>query len=379
MAFEHYVRSGDKLLRCGYTTGSCAALAAAGAARLLLTGTAPEKLSLLTPAGLTVTVRPAWCGMEGTEAVCAVVKDGGDDPDATHGALIEARVARAAGADITIDGGPGVGRVTLPGLDQPPGAAAINRVPRAMIAAEVEAVRAACGETGGLAVTICVPGGEQLAQKTFNPHMGIVGGISILGTTGIVEPMSERALLDTIALDLRQAAARGENRVILTPGHYGEAFLQALGPAPVPVVCCSNFIGDALDEAAVQGFTQVLLVGHAGKLVKLAGSVMNTHSRTADCRAELLCAHAAVCGADTETCRALLATPTVDAALDVLDKAGLRGPVLASLLDAIQQRLARRAGGAYKIGAALFTNQYGLLGMTAGAKEIVQAWNMKLQ
>ena len=379
MAFEHYVRSGDKLLRCGYTTGSCAALAAAGAARLLLTGVAPEKLSLLTPAGLTVTVRPAWCGMEGTEAVCAVVKDGGDDPDATHGALIEARVARAAGADITIDGGPGVGRVTLPGLDQPPGAAAINRVPRAMIAAEVEAVRAACGETGGLAVTICVPGGEQLAQKTFNPHMGIVGGISILGTTGIVEPMSERALLDTIALDLRQAAARGENRVILTPGHYGEAFLQALGPAPVPVVCCSNFIGDALDEAAVQGFTQVLLVGHAGKLVKLAGSVMNTHSRTADCRAELLCAHAAVCGADTETCRALLATPTVDAALEVLDKAGLRGPVLASLLDAIQQRLARRAGGAYKIGAALFTNQYGLLGMTAGAKEIVQAWNMKLQ
>ena len=129
----------------------------------------------------------------------------------------------------------------------------------------------------------------------------------------------------------------------------------------------------------MQGFTQVLLVGHAGKLVKLAGSVMNTHSRTADCRAELLCAHAAVCGADTETCRALLATPTVDAALDVLDKAGLRGPVLASLLDAIQQRLARRAGGAYKIGAALFTNQYGLLGMTAGAKEIVQAWNMKLQ
>ena len=379
MAFEHYVRSGDKLLRCGYTTGSCAALAAAGAARLLLTGAAPEKLSLLTPAGLTVTVRPAWCGMGGTEAVCAVVKDGGDDPDATHGALIEARVARAAGADITIDGGPGVGRVTLPGLDQPPGAAAINRVPRAMIAAEVEAVRAACGETGGLAVTICVPGGEQLAQKTFNPHMGIVGGISILGTTGIVEPMSERALLDTIALDLRQAAARGESRVILTPGHYGEAFLQALGPAPVPVVCCSNFIGDALDEAAVQGFTQVLLVGHAGKLVKLAGSVMNTHSRTADCRAELLCAHAAVCGADTETCRALLAPPTVDAALEVLDKAGLRGPVLASLLDAIQQRLARRAGGAYKIGAALFTNQYGLLGMTAGAKEIVQAWNMKLQ
>ena len=159
MAFEHYVRSGDKLLRCGYTTGSCAALAAAGAARLLLTGTAPDSLTLTTPAGLPVTVTPVRCEMEGEEAVCAVIKDGGDDPDATHGAVIEARVSRAAGADITIDGGPGVGRVTLPGLDQPPGAAAINRVPRAMIAAEVEAVRAACGETGGLAVTICVPGG----------------------------------------------------------------------------------------------------------------------------------------------------------------------------------------------------------------------------
>ncbi len=379
MAFEHYVRSGDKLLRRGYTTGSCAALAAAGAARLLLTGTAPDSLTLTTPAGLPVTVTPARCGMEGAEAVCAVIKDGGDDPDATHGAWIEARVRRAAGSDITIDGGPGVGRVTLPGLDQPPGAAAINRVPRAMIAREVEAVRAACGEAGGLAVTVCVPGGEELAKKTFNPHMGIVGGISILGTTGIVEPMSEQALLDTIALDLRQAAARGEHRVILTPGHYGEAFLKALGPAPVPVVCCSNFIGDSLDEAAVQGFTEILLVGHAGKLVKLAGSVMNTHSRTADCRAELLCAHAAVCGANTDTCRALMATPTVDAALAVLDAAGLRAPVLTGLLAAIDQRLARRAGGAYRVGAALFTNQYGLLGLTAGAKEIVQAWNMKLQ
>ena len=379
MAFEHYVRSGDKLLRCGYTTGSCAALAAAGAARLLLTGAAPVSLTLTTPAGLPATVSPVRCEREGNEAVCAVIKDGGDDPDATHGAVIEARVRRVEGDSISIDGGPGVGRVTLPGLDQPPGAAAINRVPRAMIAKEVEAVRTACGETGGLAVTICVPGGEKLAQKTFNPHMGIVGGISILGTTGIVEPMSEQALLDTIALDLRQAAARGEHRVILTPGHYGEAFLQALGPAPVPVVCCSNFIGDSLDEAAVQGFAEILLVGHAGKMVKLAGSVMNTHSRTADCRAELLCAHAAVCGADTDTCRALMATPTVDAALAVLDAAGLRAPVLASLLAAIDERLARRAGGAYRVGAALFTNQYGLLGLTAGAKEIVQAWNMKLQ
>ena len=149
MAFEHYLRSGDRLLRCGYTTGSCAALAAAGAVRLLLTGKAPATVQITTPRGWPVEVEPALCRMEGDCALCAVRKDAGDDPDVTDGALICARVSKAP-AGIGIDGGPGVGRVTKPGLDQPVGAAAINSVPRRMIRQAAEKAAAECGYGGGL-------------------------------------------------------------------------------------------------------------------------------------------------------------------------------------------------------------------------------------
>lgn len=373
MPFEHYIQSGGKRLRCGYTTGTCAALAAAGAARLLLGGRAPESVTLTTPGGLPVTAAPRYCRMAGETACCAVEKDGGDDIDATHGALIEARVERAAQPGVVIDGGPGVGRVTKPGLDQPVGAAAINRVPRRMIEQAVRAVCDALNWDGGLRVTICVPEGAALAKKTFNPQLGIEGGISILGTSGIVEPMSMQALIDTVALSLRQARAQGAARVLLTPGNYGVDFLreQGLDAAGAPVVKCSNFIGDALDEAAALGFADVLLVGHIGKLAKLAGGVMNTHSRYADCRTELLCAHAAVCGASQKTCAALLDAATTDACIALLDEAGLRAPVLDSLLRAVERHLVRRAAGAYRVGAVLFSNEYGLLGRTASAAEML--------
>ena len=200
MPFEHYIQSGGKRLRCGYTTGTCAALAAAGAARLLLGGRAPESVTLTTPGGLPVTAAPRYCRMAGETACCAVEKDGGDDIDATHGALIEARVERAAQPGVVIDGGPGVGRVTKPGLDQPVGAAAINRVPRRMIEQAVRAVCDARNWDGGLRVTICVPEGAALAKKTFNPQLGIEGGISILGTSGIVEPIG--AVLTILAARL---------------------------------------------------------------------------------------------------------------------------------------------------------------------------------
>ena len=376
MAFEHYIQSGGQRLRCGYTTGTCAALAAAGAAQLLLSGKAPAALSLMTPKGLRVTVEPEYCRLVGEIAFCAVRKDGGDDADATDGAQIEARVTRTQQPGIVIDGGPGVGRVTQPGLDQPVGAAAINRVPRQMIEQEVLSVCRANGWKGGLHVEICVPGGEELAKKTFNPQLGIQGGVSILGTSGIVEPMSTQALIDTVALALRQARAQGSRRVVLTPGNYGEAFLQEGGVelGQVPVVKCSNFIGDALDEAAVLGFQDVLLVGHAGKLIKLAGGIMNTHSRWADCRTELFCAHAAICGASRQICCELMQAATVDRCIELLDAAQLRGPVLGSLLQAVEDHLLRRAAGAYRVGAVLFTNQYGLLGQTSTAQAIRNDW-----
>lgn len=374
--FSHYIRSGQALLRCGYTTGTCAALAAAGAARLLLSGQAPESVSLTTPKGLVVTVPPAEAELTEDGARCAVTKDGGDDHDITNGMLVRATVRKATVPGISIDGGEGVGRVTKPGLDQPVGAAAINHVPRRMIAEQVEAVCRELGYTGGMEVTISIPGGEEAAARTFNPMLGVTGGLSILGTSGIVEPMSEQAIVDTIAVQMRQAAVNGNRRVILTPGNYGEDFLREAGPAvqDVPVVKCSNFIGDALDIAASEHFQQVLLVAHIGKLVKVAGGIMNTHSRCADCRTELFCAHAAVHGADTALCRALLDAATTDACIALLDGAGLREPVLGSLLAAVQRHLTRRAAGAYQVGAVTFSNVYGALGATDQAKEIIETW-----
>ena len=368
---ERYVRCGAKRLRRGYTTGTCAALAAAGAAELLLTGRAPETLSLLTPGGLRVELRPELLTMDGGSAVCAVRKDAGDDPDVTDGILIVARVSRRE-RGIKLAAGEGIGRVTKPGLDQKVGEAAINSVPREMIRAALETVCAGAGFGGGLTVTLSVPGGAELAKKTFNPQLGIEGGISILGTSGIVEPMSERALLDTIALEIRQAAASGSDALVLTPGNYGMDFLREKLPAlkGIPAAKCSNFIGDAVDIAVTEGLRDVLLVGHVGKLVKLAGGIMNTHSRTADCRRELFCAHAALCGAGRETCRELMEQVSADGCLAILEKACLREAVMESLLPEIQAHLDRRAGGALRIGAILFSNVYGLLGETVGVKEL---------
>lgn len=377
MAFEYYIRSGKDLLRCGYTTGTCAALAAAGAVRMLLGGEAPELLELTTPKGYPVAAEPAYCRREADgRGVCAVRKDAGDDPDVTDGVLVAAEAERADEPGVTIDGGAGVGRVTKPGLDQPVGAAAINRVPRQMIREEVLAVCRQAGYTGGVRIVISIPGGEELAARTFNPQLGIEGGLSVLGTSGVVEPMSEQALIDTIDVSLRQALAEGDGRVILTPGNYGLDFLRERGldRLNVPVVKYSNYAGEALDIAAGLGFREALLVGHIGKLVKLAGGVMNTHSRYADCRRELFCAHAAVCGADRDLCRELMACVTTDACIEALDRAGLRAPVLESLLGAVQDHLDRRAGPSLKTGAVTFSNRYGLLGMTDSGKDMAERW-----
>ena len=376
--FEHYIRSGQKLLRCGYTTGTCAALGAAGAARLLLTGRTPETVGLRTPKGIVVEVAPQFCRLcSKTTAECAIVKDGGDDVDATTGLPVIAAVTLLPDAPrtVTIDGGTGVGRVTKPGLDQPVGAAAINHVPRQMITEALLKEAETAGYSGGFAVVIRIKGGEDAAKRTFNPHLGVVGGLSVLGTSGIVEPMSQQALLDSLQLEIHQATLQSR-RLILAPGNYGLDYLAAhyLELREIPIVKISNFIGEALDMAAAEQFGEVLLVGHVGKLVKLAGGIMNTHSKQADCRTELFCAHAALCGADTATCRALMDAATTDACLDILDAAGLKTTVMASLLQAVQLHLDRRAAGAFTVGAVLFSNQNGPLGQTAQAKILLQSW-----
>ena len=343
---------------------------------LLLTCEVPAALSLMTPKGIPVEVEPVFCRMEGEGAVCAVQKDAGDDPDVTDGIVILANVRKLAHG-ISIDGGEGIGWVTKPGLDQSVGAAAINSVPREMITAAVQAVCDKAGYTGGLEVVISAPEGTKIAKKTFNPMLGIEGGISILGTSGIVEPMSEKAIVDTIEIEIRQAFQSGARTLIAVPGNYGMDFLQRelRLPQPFPTVKCSNYLGDTIDLALLQGFSSMLIVGHIGKLVKLAGGIMNTHSKMADCRRELFCAHASLCGADRSLCSALMEQPTTEGCLTLLEKANLREAVMQSLLQAMQTHLDRRTGGEMRIGAVVFSMEAGLLGMTDAAKQLLEEWN----
>ena len=233
---EFVMRDGKKL-RLGYTTGSCAAAAAKAAAWMLLSGSKKESIRLLTPKGMELALAVENIHLSPDCVRCAIRKDSGDDPDITRDTLIYAEVRKTETVGIVIDGGQGIGRVTKPGLDQPVGAAAINSVPRRMIRENVEEVCGLFGYTGGLHVMISAPDGETLAKKTFNPRLGIEGGISILGTTGIVEPMSEQALVDTIHVELRQRRESGADYVLLAPGNYGADYIKDamgidIGPLP---------------------------------------------------------------------------------------------------------------------------------------------------
>lgn len=374
VAFEYYHRNGTKMLRYGYTTGTCAALAAAAAVKALLSSAEPGPQTLMTAKGIPVSVPIEVWGMDETGAWASVFKDAGDDSDITDGMEIRAH-ASAKGDEITIDGGKGVGRVTKPGLDQPVGNAAINSGPRAMIRAAVESVCEQMEYKGGIEVIISVPEGEEAAAKTFNPKLGIEGGISILGTTGIVEPMSEQALVDTIEIELKQIAHE-TSRLILTPGNYGEDFIAGSGldKLGVPVQKFSNFLGETLDILSGLEIDEVLLVAHVGKLSKVAAGIMNTHSKYADGRNEIFCAHAAVNEAGADVCARLMDAATTDACIEILDEQGIREDVITSIMCAVQQKLEHRVKGNFRIGAVMFSNVYGLLGMTEEAKTILRCW-----
>ena len=369
---EEYIVKDGKKLRLGYTTGSCAAAAAKAAAYMLLTGRPKDTIDLLTPKGIRRHLTVEEIRITSAEASCAIRKDSGDDPDATRGTLIFACVRKTDVPGILIDGGTGVGRVTKRGLDQPVGAAAINSVPRRMIEENVREVCALCGYDGGISVVISVPEGETLAKKTFNPRLGIVGGISILGTTGIVEPMSEQALVDTIRVELRQRREMGADYVLLTPGNYGADFIRdSIGIDPRTAVLTSNFIGDALELSRELGFHGALLIGHIGKLVKLAGGMWNTHSKFGDCRMELLAAHAASLGLRSEKVSELLSCVMCDDALRILLEEQLYDAVLARLAGRIEFHL-RHKCGEMEIGAMVFSKEYGRLCQTSCAQALLQ-------
>ena len=370
---DYYVIKNNKKLRYGYTTGSCAAAAAKAAARMLPTGETVENIDLMTPKGILLHLEILDIHKGEEEVSCAVRKDGGDDPDATHGLLVYAAVRKKKESGVTIDGGRGVGRVTKRGLEQPVGAAAINRTPRAMITEAVEDIADAFGYTEGFTVVISIPGGEEVAKKTFNPRLGILGGISVLGTSGIVVPMSEDALIASIHAEMRLRKENGGDYLLITPGNYGAAFVSSYPDVDVEnSVKCSNYVGETLDYAVNLGIRGILFVADIGKFIKVSGGIMNTHSRCADSRAELMTAAAIRAGADLETAKQLLETITTVEAIGILKGKGLLEKTMAEILPRIHYYLQHRIGEAFPTEAILFSNEYGFLGETAGAQEMLK-------
>ena len=369
---EEYVIKDGKSLRLGYTTGSCATAAAKAACRMLLTGEPAELVSLVPPKGIPLELEVLETTMTESSVKCAIRKDGGDDPDITSGSLIFAEVSRRQEPGIFIDGGFGVGRVTKRGLDQPVGNAAINSTPRRMIQENLSEVCRECGYAGGLNVIISVPDGERLAKKTFNPRLGIIGGISILGTSGIVDPMSEKALLDTIRVELRQRKANGADYVLLTPGNYGSEYIRtSIGIDPTVAVQSSNFIGDTIDMCREMGFRGALLIGHVGKLVKIAGGMMNTHSKYGDCRMEIMAAHAAAAGAEPSVIEEILNCVACDDVLRILSEHGGYQDTMDRIVAKIHDHLQHRSDE-MEIGAFVFSKEYGLLGKTPNAQRLLE-------
>lgn len=383
---NQYVIKDNKRLRLGYTTGSCAAAAAKAAAYMLLKKEQMDYVSLLTPRGIRLHLEVLDIERTADSVSCAIEKDAGDDPDVTDRLWIYARVSKqkqsgqeetgqkeSGQGRIEIIGGKGVGTVTKPGLEQPVGAAAINRVPRQMITEELEQVCAESGYQGGLLVEISVPEGEKTAEKTFNPRLGIVGGISILGTTGIVEPMSETALLASIRLELKQQVQTGHKSLVITPGNYGREFLKENFPFDLEAaVKCSNFVGDTIDIAVELGIENILFVAHIGKFIKVAGGIMNTHSKNADARMEILCANAAVAGADSSVLREIMKAVTTEEGLRLLKEAGYLEKTMELVLEKIHFYLEKRSYGKCEIAVVLFSNEQGELGRTENFAEVAE-------
>ena len=363
----------QKKMRTGYTTGSCAAAAAKAAVCMLLSGEVIQQVRLMTPKGVELDLEVEQIQRRQHGVRCAVRKDCGDDPDVTNGIYVYAEVRKEPEPGIYLDGGEGIGRITKKGLEQPVGAAAINRVPRQMILEAVKEQSIRYGYQGGLSVIISAPEGKKLAAKTFNPRLGIENGISILGTSGIVEPMSEKALTDTIFLEMKMLKENGIDRCCVVPGNYGRDFLaEQLGVDTDQAVKCSNYIGETIDAAVNLEMRSLLLIGHIGKLIKVAAGVMNTHSRQADCRMEVLAAYAAAEGASAECVQAILSCITTTEALELLKEKGILSGVMERVMERIDFHLRHRAGGSLQVEAIVFSTEDGILGKTKRAEALLK-------
>ena len=392
---KNYIVKDGKKLRCGYTTGSCAAAAARAASRMLLSGEAVEEAALRVPEGRTLHLLIEDISRGETWVKCAVRKDAGDDPDVTDGILVYAEVKKIpptpedasacskAGSEdfsregkIFLYGGEGVGLVTRPGMSVPPGEAAINPVPREMILSGVEEVCREAGYEGDLSVVISIPAGTELAEKTFNPRLGIEGGISVLGTSGIVVPMSEDAIIESLRLEMRMLRKAGGRYLVITPGNYGQIFSrEKLDIDLTYSMKCSNYVGETLDMAAELGVEGILFISHIGKFIKVSGGIMNTHSKNADSRAELMAAQAIRAGASREAVERILASATTEESVQILKEDGHLQDSMQIAAERVQYYLDRRSAGSLKTGAILFSNTEGILAQTEAVPELMKKIN----
>ncbi len=384
---SQYKMVNQKQLRRGITTGTCAAAAAQAAAAHLLTGVRQAEIPVHTPKGITAYVPVQCAHEEAGKCEYLVVKDSGDDPDVTNGVEVYVSVEKMGEEwmpdakvftdvhypSLWLEGGQGIGRVTRAGLEQDIGCAAINKVPRAMIFQAVGSVMEHAEYQGRILIVVRIPAGEKLAEKTFNPMLGIEGGISVLGTSGILEPMSERAIVDTIETQIRQLYAQGGRRLLVTPGNYGQSYVSAyLGLNLDHSIKCSNYVGETLDLAAAYGMEELLLIGNIGKLVKLAAGIMNTHSKVADGRGEIMAVHTVLQGGDRTMAEVLMNCINTEEMLGYLEEWGLREAVVAGICGKIQYHIGRRMGSGLRVGVMLFSEKYGFLGQTADSGQILE-------
>lgn len=369
---DEFICHGKEKLRCGYTTGSCAAAAAKAAAEMLLSEANVSFVGISTPKGIKLKLDVLEPMINENYAECAIKKDSGDDPDITNGILVFARVSKIV-SGIEITGGRGIGIITKSGLDQPVGEYAINSVPRKMIKSALEEIAEKYDYHGGLRAEISVPNGEEIAKKTYNPRMGIEGGISIIGTSGIVEPMSNSALIDTIRLEAKMRYSEGYRNLLLTLGNYSENYIQKSMPfALEKSVKCSNFIGEAIDIALETGFERILIIGHIGKLVKLGAGIMNTHSAQADGRMDVLVTCGMLADADVNLLKEIPQCVTVDSALDILKSGGYMEKTLDILADRAEYYLNAKVKNEIEIGAVMFSEKHGISVKTSLADKLIK-------
>lgn len=364
---DRYIEKKGKKLRYGYTTGSCAAAAAKAAVKMLYDNITINTIDIDTPKGWSLGLELNDVKINKKYVSCAVIKDSGDDPDITNGIKIYAKAEKAENS-IEIIGGKGVGKVTRKGLSVPVGSPAINPVPMKMIISEVEKV---LPNNKGVSVEISIPKGEEIAKKTFNPKLGIVGGISIIGTTGIVEPMSEEALKESLALELSMLKAEGCKKAVFVPGNYGKNFAQSMNVDDKYIIKTSNYVGYMLDKAKEIGIEKILWIGHIGKLSKVAGGIFQTHSSYADCRMEIIAAYCASIGCDSKKINDILNCITTDESIEIIKENKLE-MVFNILANKISLRSMERTYNEIEIEAVIFSNKFGILGKSERADVLLE-------